>query len=205
MDVSNNDCNHVTHNVNRWPQFHAPSFCQEGVSSKQPPPDSLSEWTKPFTIQTPQIEVTTCGSQGTESSSFKTHLEAACLNYPVSQVQELKPSPKQTKWAEDQDLSLDVKDPNPVRPNTLCLTVEDPYFDPGSTPTEDSPNVVPEIWIENTCFEIRNHTLDLPKCDYNDKGMGTENVNPTQDNSIASAYTNRVFFYVFRCEYTNIR
>ncbi|KAI7794178.1 putative tyrosine-protein phosphatase non-receptor type 22 [Triplophysa rosa] len=178
INISKNDCNHVTHNINCLPQFHSPSFCQGGAFFNQTPlhmPNSMSEWTKPLTTQTPQIDVTTCGSQGTEpSTSFKTHLEAACLNYPASQVQELKPSPKMAEGVKNQDLRLVVKDLNPVRPGSHCVTVEDPYFDPGSPPTGDSPNVTPEIWIEDTCLELREH---LPKYDYNDKGAST----PTSD------------------------
>lgn len=149
-------------------------------------PNSLSEWPKPFLIQTPQIDVTTCGSEGTEpSTSFTTHLEAVCSNDPVSQVQELKPSAKQAEWPENRDLSVVVKDLNPVRPGTLCFTVEDPYFDSGSTPTGDTPNVTPEIWIEDTCLDLREHTLDLPKYDSNE-GTKTEKVNQICDYSVAS-------------------
>ncbi|XP_056588790.1 tyrosine-protein phosphatase non-receptor type 22 [Triplophysa dalaica] len=174
MNMSKND----THNIDSLLEFRAPSLCQGGAFFNQTPlhmPNSMSEWTKPFIIQTPQMDVTTCGSEGTEpSTSFKTHLEAICFNYPASQVQELKASPKMAEWAENSDFRLVVKDLNPVKPGGLCVTVEDPYFDPGSPPTGHSPNVTPEIWIEDTCLELHKH---LPKYDYNDLGART----PTSD------------------------
>lgn len=194
MNMSKND----THNIDSLLEFRAPSFCQGGAFFNQTPlhmPNSMSEWTKPFIIQTPQMDVTTCGSEGTEpSTSFKTHLEAISFNYPASQVQELKASPKMAEWAENQDFRLVEKDLNPVKPCGLCVTVEDPYFDPGSPPTGHSPNVTPEIWIEDTCLELPKH---LPKYDYNDIGMETEKVNQTRDHSVASnAATQILFFYL---------
>ncbi|KAA0707137.1 Tyrosine-protein phosphatase non-receptor type 12 [Triplophysa tibetana] len=174
MNISKND----THNIDSLLEFRAPSFCQGGASFNQTPlhmPNSTSEWTKSFIIQTPPMDVTTCGSEGTEpSTSFKTHLEATCFNYPASQVQEPKASPKMAEWAENQDFRLVAKDLNQVTPGSLWLTVEDPYFDPGSPPTGDSPNVTPEIWIDDTCSELPKH---LAKNDYKDIGERT----PTSD------------------------
>lgn len=188
------DCDHITDDLISWPQSQAPAFCQEDVSATQNTPAdmliSISEQAKtkeshnPFLIQTPQIDFTSiCGSEGTEpSTSLKTNFtEAACSNYPVSLVQELRP--KLTEWTEDQDFSFVTKDPNPVKVDTLCLTVEDPYFEPESTPTTASPTVMkttPAIWIENACFptsssELHLQALEVPLEDgYSDKGMTTQ-------------------------------
>lgn len=186
------DCDHITDDLNSWPQ----SFCQKDNSTTQNTPadmlNSISEQTKtkesqrPFITQTPQIDFKSiCGSEGIEpSTSLKTNFtEAACSNYSVSLVQEL--TPKLTEWTEDQDFSFVTKDPNPVKVGNLCLTVEDPYFDPESTPTTNSPPVVkttPAIWIENACFttsssEFHLQALEMPVDGYSDKGALT----PTSD------------------------
>ncbi|XP_042607383.1 tyrosine-protein phosphatase non-receptor type 22-like [Cyprinus carpio] len=189
MEITINELNHITHNVTSWSQSHSEPFRQEVISTKLNPADMLStmsEWTqitdqRSFRAATPQTDLTTCGSQRTESStSFNTDLtHAACSNYPISLVQELRPSMKHLECAENQDVSPAATDHNPIIPSTVCYTVEDPYFGPESPPVSSNHSVmdsiIHEAWMENLCFTIpsltlNNQVLELPKHDCNDKG-----------------------------------
>uniref|UniRef100_A0A8C2DEX6 protein-tyrosine-phosphatase n=1 Tax=Cyprinus carpio TaxID=7962 RepID=A0A8C2DEX6_CYPCA len=177
MEITINELNHITHNVTSWSQSHSEPFRQEVISTKLNPADMLStmsEWTqitdqRSFRAATPQTDLTTCGSQRTESStSFNTDLtHAACSNYPISLC------------AENQDVSPAATDHNPIIPSTVCYTVEDPYFGPESPPVSSNHSVmdsiIHEALMENLCFTIpsltlNNQVLELPKHDCDDKG-----------------------------------
>ncbi len=187
-----NELNHITHNVTSWSQPHFEPFSQEVISTQLNPADMLntmSEWTqitdqRLFIAATPQIDFRTTGSEITEpSTSFNTDLtQAACSNYPISLIQELRPSKKHLEWAENQDVIPAATDHNPSIPSTVCYTVEDPYFGPESPPVSNNHSVmnsvIHEAWMENPCSTIpsltlNNQVLELPKHDCNDKGMKT--------------------------------
>ncbi|KAF4096641.1 tyrosine-protein phosphatase non-receptor type 22 [Onychostoma macrolepis] len=186
MEIPINEFNHIIHNVTSWPQPHSEPFSQEVISTKLNPADMLntmSEWTqitdqRSFIAATPQTDF---GSQITEpSTSFNTDLtHAACSNYPISLIQELRPSKKHLECAENQDVSPTATDHNPNIPRTVCYTVEDPYFGPESPPVSDNHSVmdsiIHEAWMKDPCFTIpsltlNNQVLELPKHDCNDKG-----------------------------------
>lgn len=195
MQIPMDELNHVTNTdteVTSWPQPHSQPFSQEFFSTKLNPEDRLntmSEWAqikgqRSFIAPTPQTDFTTPGPQRTEpSTSFNTDLtQTACSNYPISQVQELRPSIRHLECAENQDFSPAAKDHNPIIPSTVCFTVEDPYFGPESPPGSDNHSVMDsmicETWMENPCFTIpslvlNNQVLELPKHDCKDKGMKT--------------------------------
>uniref|UniRef100_A0A8C2IRC5 protein-tyrosine-phosphatase n=1 Tax=Cyprinus carpio TaxID=7962 RepID=A0A8C2IRC5_CYPCA len=188
MQIPMDELNHVTNTdteVTSWPQPHSQPFSQEIFSTKLNPEDRLntmSEWAqikgqRSFIAPTPQTDFTTPGPQRTEpSTSFNTDLtQTACSNYPISQVQELRPSIRHLECAENQDFSPAAKDHNPIIPSTVCFTVEDPYFGPESPPGSDNHSVMDsmicETWMENPCFTIpslvlNNQVLELPKHDY---------------------------------------
>ncbi|XP_016105252.1 tyrosine-protein phosphatase non-receptor type 22-like isoform X2 [Sinocyclocheilus grahami] len=192
MEIPMDELNHVTDKVTSWPQPHSQPFSQEVFYTKLNPEDMLnttSEWAqikdqRLLIAPTPQTDFTTRGSQRTEpSTSFNTDLtQAACSNYPISLVQELRPSMKHLERAENQDVRPAAKDHNPIIPSTVCFTVEDPYFGPESPPGSDNHSVMDtmtrEPWMENPCFTIpslalNNQVLELPKHDCKDKGANT--------------------------------
>ncbi|XP_016378006.1 tyrosine-protein phosphatase non-receptor type 22-like isoform X1 [Sinocyclocheilus rhinocerous] len=192
MEIPMDELNHVTDKVTSWPQPYSQPFSQEVFYTKLNPEDMLnttSEWAqikdqRLFIAPTPQTDFTTHGSQRTEpSTSFNTDLtQAACSNYPISLVPELRPSMKHLECAENQDVSSAAKDHNPIIPSTVCFTVEDPYFGPESPPGSDNHSVmdtmIREPWMENPCFTIpslalNNQVLELPKHDCKDKGANT--------------------------------
>ncbi|XP_073679532.1 tyrosine-protein phosphatase non-receptor type 22 [Garra rufa] len=192
MEIAMDELNHITHQVTSWPQPHSQPFSQEVISTKLTPADTLnaiSEWAQiqdqmSFIAPTPQTDFTTCRSQRPEpSTSFNTDLtQAACSNYAISLVQDLRPNMKHLEFEENQDVSPAATDHNPVIPSTVCLTVEDPYFGLESPPASDNHSVmdstIPETWLENPCFTIpsltlNNQVLELPKHDCNDKGANT--------------------------------
>ncbi|XP_042569719.1 tyrosine-protein phosphatase non-receptor type 22-like isoform X2 [Cyprinus carpio] len=195
MQIPMDELNHVTNTdteVTSWPQPHSQPFSQEFFSTKLNSEDRLntmSEWAqikgqRSFIAPTPQTDFTTPGPQRTEpSTSFNTDLtQTACSNYPISQVQELRPSIRHLECAENQDFSPAAKDHNPIIPSTVCFTVEDPYFGPESPPGSDNHSVMDsmicETWMENPCFTIpslvlNNQVLELPKHDCKDKDANT--------------------------------
>ncbi|XP_059383888.1 tyrosine-protein phosphatase non-receptor type 22 isoform X1 [Carassius carassius] len=184
MEIPINELNHITHNVPSWSQSHSEPFSQEFIPTKLNPADMLNTmgvWSqitdqRSFRAATPQTDLTTCGSQRTESStSFNTDLiHAASSNYPISLEQELRPSMKHLECAENQDISPAATDHNPIIPSTVCYTVEDPYFGPESPPVCNNHSVIDSIihvaLMENPCFTIpsltlNNQVLELPKHD----------------------------------------
>lgn len=189
MEIPINELNHITHNVTSWSQSHSEPFSQEFIPTRLNPADMLNtmgEWSqitdqRSFRAATPQTDLTTCGSQRTESStSFNTDLfHAASSNYPISLEQELRPSMKHLECEEIQDISPAGTDHNPIIPSTVCYTVEDPYFGPESPPVCNNHSVIDSIiheaLMENLCFTIpsltlNNQVLELPKPD---RGMKT--------------------------------
>ncbi|ROL46898.1 Tyrosine-protein phosphatase non-receptor type 12 [Anabarilius grahami] len=191
MEILMDEHNHITQKFTSWPHPHLHPFNQEVISTKLSPADMLStmseaqiQYQRSFIAPTPQTDFTTCGYQRTEpSTSLNTDLtQAACSNYPISLVQELRPNAMHLKWEENQDVSHVGKDNKPYISSTPCFTVEDPYFGPESPPASDNPSVmesmVHETWQENTCFTIpslslNNQVLELPKHDCNDKGANS--------------------------------
>ncbi|KAK7128946.1 hypothetical protein R3I94_017241 [Phoxinus phoxinus] len=179
MEILMDERNYITQKITSWPQPHLHPFSPEVNSTKVSPADML----RSFVAPTPQRDVTTCGYQRTEpSTSFTQLTQAACSNYPISLVQELRPNMKHLEREENQDVSPVGKDHKPIIPSTICFTVEDPYFGPESPPASENPSVmdsmVHEIWTENACFTIpslalNNQALELPKHDHNDKGANT--------------------------------
>ncbi|XP_067227661.1 tyrosine-protein phosphatase non-receptor type 22 isoform X2 [Chanodichthys erythropterus] len=191
MEILMDERNHITQKVTPWPHPHLHPFNQEVISTKLSPADMLStmseaqiKYQRSLIAPTPQTDFTTSGYQRTEpSTSLNTDLtQAACSNYPISLVQELRPNTKHLEWEENQDVSPVGKDNKPYISSTLCFTVEDPYFGPESPPVSDNPSVmesmVQETWLENPCFTIpsltlNNQVLELPKHDSNDKGANS--------------------------------
>ncbi|XP_051516015.1 tyrosine-protein phosphatase non-receptor type 22-like isoform X1 [Myxocyprinus asiaticus] len=196
-NIPMDDCNHITQKVTYWPQTHFPPLNPVGVSVKYIPADTLnttSEWAQiredqnPLITQASQTDFTIYGTQRTEP--FTSHKsdpsQAACSNYPISLVQELKPSLKHVEWAENQDLRLVAEHFNPVIPSSLCFTVEDPYFSPESPSAGESPSIIestaPGTWMESPCFTIpslvlNNQALELPKHDCSEKGISMPSPN----------------------------
>ncbi|XP_051517082.1 tyrosine-protein phosphatase non-receptor type 22-like isoform X2 [Myxocyprinus asiaticus] len=192
-NIPMDDYNHITQKVTSWTQPHLPPLSPGAVSTKHTPAEMFNttcEWAQikedqnPFITQAPQKDFTICETQRSEpSTNHKTDpTQAACSNYPLSLVQELKPSLKHLERAENQDDSPVAEDPNRVIPSSLCLTVDDPYFGPEFRSSGESPSVIeptaPGTWIENPCFTIpslalNNQALEMPKHDCNDKGVNT--------------------------------
>ncbi|XP_050953203.1 tyrosine-protein phosphatase non-receptor type 22 isoform X2 [Labeo rohita] len=190
LEITMDELNHITQQVTSWPQPHSQSFNQEVISTNLTPANMLntmSEWAqtkdqRSFIASAPQTDFTACGSQRPEpSTSFNTDLtQAACSNYPISLVQELRPNMKHLEYAENQDVSPAATDHDSIIPSTICLTVEDPYF--GSPPASADHSVMDsmtdEPWMENPSFTIpslvlNNQVLELPKHDCNNKGPNT--------------------------------
>ncbi|KAI2649704.1 Tyrosine-protein phosphatase non-receptor type 12 [Labeo rohita] len=189
-DFSDSESETRTDFITSWPQPHSQSFNQEVISTNLTPANMLntmSEWAqtkdqRSFIASAPQTDFTACGSQRPEpSTSFNTDLtQAACSNYPISLVQELRPNMKHLEYAENQDVSPAATDHDSIIPSTICLTVEDPYF--GSPPASADHSVMDsmtdEPWMENPSFTIpslvlNNQVLELPKHDCNNKGPNT--------------------------------
>ncbi|KAL0158160.1 hypothetical protein M9458_046236, partial [Cirrhinus mrigala] len=186
LEIAMDELNHITNQITSWPQTHSQSFNQEVTSTNLTSAhmlNTMSEWAqiqdqRSFIAPTPQTDFTTCGSERPEpSTSFNTDLnQAACSNYPISLVQELRPNMKHLEYAENHDVSPAATDLDSIIPRTICLTVEDPYF--GSPPASDNHTVMDsttdETWMENPSFTIpslalNNQVLELPKHECNDK------------------------------------